>query len=255
MAFNQHHRKSSAPSNMLYGIKPLEEAFLAGKQVDKVFIQRNLKSEDILALTQLANDHNVPVSKVPIEKLNRFTRKNHQGVVAFLSAITYSTTEFVMNQVYEQAKNPLILLLDRVTDVRNFGAIARTAECLGVHAIVVPTRESAQIGPDAIKTSAGALNHIPVCRENNLKDTVRYLRDYGLQIVACTEKAADLIFQADFTTPTAIIMGSEENGISDDLLKMADSLCKIPISGNISSLNVSVATGMILSEIVRQRSI
>ncbi|MGB0522323.1 MAG: 23S rRNA (guanosine(2251)-2'-O)-methyltransferase RlmB [Flammeovirgaceae bacterium] len=255
MAFHQTKRRSSAPENMLYGIKPLEEAFMAGKTVDKVYLQRNLKSEDILALTKLAQDHKVPISKVPIEKLNRFTRKNHQGVVAFLSAITYSTTEFVMNEVYEKGENPLILVLDRVTDVRNFGAIARTAECLGVHAIVVPLRESAQIGPDAIKTSAGALNHIPVCREESLKDIIQYLQDYGLRVVGCTEKGADLIYESNFTLPTAIVMGSEENGISDEIIRMADQLCKIPMSGKVSSLNVSVATGMILSEVVRQRSI
>lgn len=250
-----HQRKSSAPDNMLYGIKPLEEAFMADKQVDKVFIQRNLKSDDITALLQLAQDHHVPVSKVPIEKLNRFTRKNHQGVVAFLSAITYSTTEFVLNEVYEKGENPLIVLLDRVTDVRNFGAIARTAECLGAHAIIVPQRGGAQIGPDAIKTSAGALNHIPVCREDSLKATLEYLRDYGLKLVACTEKAADLIYSADFTVPTAIILGSEEDGISDEIIRMADTLCKIPMTGRVSSLNVSVSAGMILSEVIRQRSV
>lgn len=253
MAFHTTKRKSSAPENMLYGLKPLEEAFLAGKQVDKVFVQRNLTSEDILTVIKLAQDHKVPVSKVPIEKLNRFTRKNHQGVVAFLSAITYSTTEFVMNQVYEKGETPLILVLDRITDVRNFGAIARSAECLGVHAIVMPMRGSAQIGPDAIKTSAGALNHIPVCREERLMDTLQYLRDYGLQLVGCTEKGADLIYHADLTKPTAIIMGSEEDGISEDIIRMADQLCRIPLGGNVSSLNVSVSAGIILSEVTRQR--
>lgn len=253
MAYQQHQRRSTAPPNMLYGIKPLEEAFMAGKQVDKVFIQRNLKSDDILALTKLANDHKVPVSKVPIEKLNGFTRKNHQGVVAFLSAITYSTIDFVMTEVYERAETPLVLLLDRITDVRNFGAIARTAECLGVHAIVVTAKGGAQIGPDAIKTSAGALNHIPVCREENLKDTVQYLHDFGLQVIACSEKGADTVYQADFKVPTAIVMGSEEDGVSDDIIRVSDRLCKIPLGGKISSLNVSVATGIILSEVVRQR--
>jgi 23S rRNA (guanosine2251-2'-O)-methyltransferase len=159
----------------------------------------------------------------------------------------------VLSSVYEKGQTPLLLILDRVTDVRNFGAIARTAECAGVHAIVIPAKGAAQINADAVKTSSGALNFIPVCRENSLRETVTYLQESGVQVVACTEKAEKSIYQADYSAPTAIIMGSEEDGISDDLIRKADVLAKIPMTGNIASLNVSVAAGAVVFEVVRQR--
>ncbi len=191
--------------------------------------------------------------QVPVEKLNRIASGNHQGVVAYLSNVTYSKIEDIVPDIYSKGEVPLLLMLDRVTDVRNFGAIARTALCSGVHAIIIPSRGSAQITGDAIKTSAGALHTIPVCRENNLKSTLDFLIESGLQVFACTEKTDKYIFDCDFTSPAVIIMGSEENGISAEYLRKATEKVKIPISGQIGSFNVSVAAGMILYETMRQR--
>jgi 23S rRNA (guanosine2251-2'-O)-methyltransferase len=238
----------------VFGVRAVIETIRAGKEIDRLLIQRDLGSSDTIAeLRQVAREANVVVSRVPHEKLDRITRKNHQGVIAFVSAIRYVSLHNVLSGVYEKGETPFLLILDRITDVRNFGAIARTAECAGVHAIVIPVRGAAQINADAVKTSSGALNFIPVCREDNLKDTVIYLQQSGLQVVACTEKAEKNIYQADYTSPTAIIMGSEEDGISDDLIRKADVLAKIPMTGNIASLNVSVAAGAVVFEAVRQR--
>lgn len=190
---------------------------------------------------------------MPVEKLNRLTRKNHQGVFAFISPINFHKTDNVIQDVFEKGENPLFIILDRVTDVRNFGAIIRTAECSGVQAVIVPEKGSAAINGDALKTSAGALHNIPICREFNLKATIEYLKNCGLQIVGCTEKTDDMIYQPDFSVPTAIIMGSEKDGISPEYLKLCDHKAKIPINGTISSLNVSVSAGVILYEAVRQR--
>jgi 23S rRNA (guanosine2251-2'-O)-methyltransferase len=190
---------------------------------------------------------------VPIDKLNRLTTKNHQGVVGYISSITYQKIQDILPAVFDAGKAPLVLILDRITDVRNFGAIARTAECSGVHAIIIPSRGAAQINADAIKTSAGALHKIPVCKEDDLKAVITYLRECGLQVVACTEKTTDNYFQHDFTLPVAIIMGSEEDGISNDILNVCDAKIKIPLMGKIGSLNVSVAAGVVLYEAVSQR--
>ncbi|MBX2843253.1 MAG: 23S rRNA (guanosine(2251)-2'-O)-methyltransferase RlmB [Flammeovirgaceae bacterium] len=238
---------------MIYGINPIAEALEAGKEIDKLYIQRDIKNDHLKSLVDQANENKVPIAKVPLEKLSKFTLKTHQGAVAFLSSITYASLDNIITNLFSEGKTPFILILDQITDVRNFGAISRTAECAGVHAIVIPHKGAAQIGPDALKTSAGALNHIPVCREINLKDTVKYLQDSGLQVVACTEKAEEDIYQIDYTVPTAIVMGSEEIGISNDLIRIADELAKIPMSGKVSSLNVSVATGSVLFEAVRQK--
>lgn len=247
-------------SGIICGTRPVIEALLAGKEVDKVLIQQNATSDRLGDLRKLLMQHRVPFQFVPMEKLDMVCQKNklrhinHQGVLAFVSAVTYHDILQIIPTVYEKGETPLILVLDEITDVRNFGAIARTAECSGVHAIVVPKRGSAQINTDAVKTSAGALNHIPVCRVDNLKSTLKFLKDSGLQIVACTEKAVDLIQKADYTSPTVIVLGSEEFGISADIMKLADHLVKIPLFGKIASLNVSVATGVILYEAIRQRA-
>ena len=190
---------------------------------------------------------------MPPEKLKRITDKNHQGVVAYLTEINYYNSEEILAEVFEKGKIPLVLILDRVTDVRNFGAIARGAECAGVDFIIIPSRGAAQITGDAIKTSAGALHRIKVCREDNLKTTIEYLKESGLQIVSCHEKTDNLIYDADLTKPTAIIVGSEENGISNEYLKRSDIQVKIPMAGKIASLNVSVASGIVLFEAVKQR--
>lgn len=241
---------------MIFGSRPILEAMLAGKTLEKIFLQRgSSRNSTTDEITELAKKLDVPVASVPVEKLNNLTRKNHQGAVAFLSAISYAPLNEIVTSLFEQGKNPLLLILDRITDVRNFGAIARNAECMGVDAIIIPSRGGAQINADAIKTSAGALHLIPVCREPNLKDTLDYLKDYGVQLIACTEKTEQSLADddVDMVGPTAIIMGSEEDGISPEYLKRADARLRIPLMGQIGSLNVSVATGIILYEAMRQR--
>jgi 23S rRNA (guanosine2251-2'-O)-methyltransferase len=235
---------------MVFGTQAVLETLRAGKEIDKLFVQRELGNNEII---KLAEERGVPISKVPAEKLDRLTRKNHQGVICFISAINYASLHNVLSGVFEQGKVPLILILDRITDVRNFGAIARTVECSGAQAIVVPLKGAAEINSDAMKTSSGALNFIPVCREASLNETVRYLQESGIQVVACTEKTEKTIYEIDFTIPTALVMGSEEDGISLDIIRKADQLAKIPLSGQIGSLNVSVATGIALYEAIRQR--
>ena len=239
--------------NAIFGLRPIIEAIQAGKEIDTLFIQKGLKSELFQELWQLVRAYKVNYKHVPVEKLNRLTRKNHQGVFAFISPINFHKTDNVIQDVFEKGENPLFLILDRVTDVRNFGAIVRTAECSGVQAVIVPEKGSAAINGDALKTSAGALHNIPICREFNLKATIEYLKNCGLQIIGCTEKTDDMIYQPDFSVPTAIIMGSEEDGISTEYLKLCDYKVKIPMNGRIDSLNVSVSAGVILYEAVRQR--
>ncbi len=249
----QTKQQQKENENLIFGIRPVIEALKAGKEIDRLFVQTGLKNELFGEMMGMLKKHNVLFQYVPAEKLNRLTSKTHQGVVGYISSIEYYKIEDVLPAVFEKGKTPLILILDRITDVRNFGAIARTAECSGVDAIIIPTKGAAQINADAIKTSTGALHTIPVCREENLKTVIEYLRESGLLVIACTEKTKENYYQQDFTLPVAIMMGSEENGISSEFLKMADAHAKIPLMGEISSLNVSVATGIILYEAVRQR--
>ncbi len=239
--------------SLIFGLRPIIEALRAGKEIERLFVQTGLKNELFGELMSLLKKYDVPFQYVPVEKLNRLTTKNHQGVAGYVSSITYQKIKDVLPIVFEAGKTPLVLILDRITDVRNFGAIARTAECSGVDAIIIPAKGAAQINADAMKTSTGALHSIPVCREDNLTETISYLRESGLQVVACTEKTTDMYYQLDYTLPVAIIMGSEENGVSAEYLKAADAHAKIPLKGQISSLNVSVATGVVLYEVVRQR--
>lgn len=246
-------REEREQNELLFGLRPVIEAIHAGKEIEKLFLQEGLHGPLSGELRQLIKEHNIVHQFVPIEKLDRITRKNHQGVVGFISPIQYQSIENIVPILFEQGKNPLILVLDRITDVRNFGAIARTAECAGVDAIVIPTKGAAQINPDAIKTSAGALHKIAVCRETNLKNTLDFLKDSGIQLVACTEKTDSKYFSIDYTPPTAIILGSEEDGISPEYLKKCDYKAMIPLMGEIGSLNVSVANGIILFEANRQR--
>jgi len=251
----ERERRPAEQSQLIYGIRPVMEAIHAGKEIDRIFITRNSAGELMTELKKLLVDNNIPWQEVPIEKIHRITRNNHQDVVCFISSISYATISNVLPGIFEKGETPLILILDRITDVRNFGAIARTAECSGVHAIVIPFRGAATVTADAIKTSAGALNSIPVCRENNLRDTLEYLRQSGLRIIAATEKGSGTYFDADLSGPLAIVMGSEEDGVSNDLLRHADELVKIPLFGKISSLNVSVACGVVLYEAIRQRGL
>ena len=239
--------------NYIFGIRAIIEAVNAGKTIDKLFIQKGLHNDLFAELWKLVRLKRINYKHVPLEKINRLTRKNHQGVFAFISPIDFHNIEDVVPSLYEQGKTPLILVLDRITDVRNFGAIARTAECAGVDAIIIPEQNAAAINADAIKTSAGALHKITVCRTWNLKLAIQFMKESGIQLVGCTEKTQDLIYKPDYTPPTAIIMGSEEDGVSPEFLKMCDARVKIPLAGKIASLNVSVATGVILYEAIRQR--
>ena len=240
-------------SNIIFGVKPVIEAIKAGKEIDKLYIQRDITGAGLSELRNAIKKAKIPFSHVPVQKLNKMTNSNHQGVVGYISPIDLVDIETLVPTLFEQGKTPFILLLDKITDVRNFGAIARTAECAGIDAIVVPKRESAQINGDALKTSAGALNRIAVCKVNNLTDTVMFLQASGINVVACTEKTDQSIYESDYNKPVAIVMGSEEKGVSNQILKIADSKGKIPLLGEITSLNVSVAAGIIIYEVVKQR--
>jgi len=244
-------------TDMIYGTRAVMEAIKAGKQIEKILVQTGLNNELIRELAGTAREHNLPITYVPAEKLNRLSsnNKNHQGVICMLSAITYASLNDLIDFAYSEGREPFFIILDRITDVRNFGAIVRTAECAGVEGIIIGDKGNAPITSDAMKTSAGALNHLPVCREPDLKKTLKFLRDNGIMIVACTEKADKNIYEVEFNRPVALIMGSEEDGISDELLRESDELVKIPLKGKIGSLNVSVATGVAIYEVVRQKSI
>lgn len=251
-----HYRKQKPvdKSQYIYGIHPIEEAIKSGKEIDKIFIQSGLKNDAISSLFKLVRDNNIPFQYVPIEKLNRLrTGANHQGVVASLSLVSYQPFEEILTAVFEAGQVPYFLILDRITDIRNIGAIARTAECTGIHGIIIPTSNSAQLNSDAVKSSAGALLRVPICREQNLKNVIFYLKESGLQVIAATEKSKKNFFECDFSLPTAILMGSEEDGISSEYLKLCDERVRIPMAGEISSLNVSVAAGIVLFEGLKQR--
>ncbi len=240
---------------MIYGLRAVEEAVKAGKRFERIFIQNGIKSEAIHDLKRILKEKETDYSYTPVEKMNRLAPgRNHQGVIAMLASVLYADLGNVLQHVFESGEVPLILLLDRITDVRNFGAVCRTAECCGVHGVVIPSRGGAMVGPDSVKTSAGALNRITVCREDDLEKTIHYLKNSGLQIIACTEKGSSNINTADLRKPSAIIIGSEEDGISPELIKIADQVLRIPMLGELGSLNVSVAAGMILYETVRQRT-
>lgn len=241
------------PDHYIFGIHAVLEAVEAGKDLDKVLVKRGSGSDLLKKLLATLRRLEIPVQQVPVEKLNRVTGKNHQGVIAFLSEISYVDISTLLPAVFESGEDPLILLLDGVSDVRNFGAIARSAECAGVHAIVIPSSGSAAINADAIKTSAGALHRIPVCRHRDMPAVARFLQESGLRLIAATEKASDSLHQSDMTGPVGIIMGGEERGVSYDLIRHADALVCIPMKGTIASLNVSVAAGVMLFEVLRQR--
>jgi 23S rRNA (guanosine2251-2'-O)-methyltransferase len=241
-------------TDMIYGTRAVMEAIHAGKEIEKVMIQSGLSNDLIKELIQTARDRQIPYTFVPQEKLKRLSSKNHQGVICLLSSVSYASLDNLIDRAYSAGREPFLLILDRVTDVRNFGAIVRSAECAGVDGIVISEKGSAPITSDAMKTSAGALNYVPVCREKDLKKTVKFLRDNGIRVVACTEKAARQVYDVLLKGPVALIMGSEEDGIDPSLLRDADDLVKIPMHGKIGSLNVSVAAGIALYEIVRNRS-
>ena len=237
----------------IFGIRAVIEAIKSGKQIDKLMIRSGLKGELFHELMVMVKELQIPFQYVPNERINRVTMKNHQGVLAFISPIEFQNIENVLPLIFEKGKTPLFVILDKVTDVRNFGAITRTAECGNVDAIIIPEKGSAQISGDAVKTSAGALLKIPVCRVKNLSKTIKYLQESGIQIVAATEKASELYYKTDFSLPTAILMGAEDKGVDMEYLRVADQMVKIPILGEIESLNVSVAASILIYEAVKQR--
>ena len=240
-------------SQVVFGIRAVIEAIESGKQVDKVLMKKDLGGELARELLSVTREYNVPVQRVPVERINKVTRKNHQGVIAFMAAVDYYHVDDIVPALYDEGINPLVVVLDGVTDVRNFGAIARTCECAGVNCIVLPERNSVSVNADAVKTSAGALNYLPVCRERNLVKAVQYLRDSGFKVMGASEKTDLNYTKADFTGPVAIVRGAEDTGISTDVLKLCDTLVAIPEFGQINSLNVSVAGGIMIYEVVRQR--
>lgn len=240
-------------NEMIFGARAVIEAIQAGKEIDKVLIKKDIQSDLSKELLAALKDTFIPVQRVPVERINRITKKNHQGVIAFISPITYQRTEDIVPFLFEQGKNPLLIMLDGLTDVRNFGAIARTCECAGVDAIIIPNKNSVSVNADAIKTSAGALHTLPVCREANLRNTIKFLKDSGFKIIAATEKGDYDYTKADYEGPTCIIMGAEDTGVSYDNLALCDEWVKIPMLGTIESLNVSVAAGVLIYEAIKQR--
>jgi 23S rRNA (guanosine2251-2'-O)-methyltransferase len=240
-------------TSQIYGIRAVLEAIRAKETVDKVFIQKGLKGELSKELEGVLRKNGIPVSYVPIEKLNRLTPQNHQGVVATISPISFYELEVLVEKVLAANKTPLFLLLDQVSDVRNFGAIIRTAECTGVDGIIIQKSGSAPVTADTIKTSAGAAFKVPIVKVDHLKDAIFYLQASGIAVVAATEKAQESLYDVLFDQACAIIMGAEDKGIAPSILKLADHTAKLPILGEIASLNVSVACGVFLYEAVRQR--
>ncbi len=240
-------------SDYIFGIRAVTEAIEAGKDIDKILVKKDLQGDLIGSLLQLARKNRVLVKRVPAQSIDRITRKNHQGVLAILSAVTYYRLDYLVPQLYEEGRLPFIIILDGITDVRNFGAIARTAECVGADAIVIPEHGSVSVGGDAVKTSAGALLHIPVCRERSAALAVKFLKDNGYKVVAVSEKGATNYTTIDYSDPVALVMGAEDVGISPEVMKLADYAAAIPMFGEIGSLNVSVAAGVMMYEVVRQR--
>lgn len=238
---------------MIFGIRAIIEAIDAGKTLDKILLRRDMTSTIGKELLQKLQGTTTPVQKVPVEKLNQYTDKNHQGAIAFLSPIEFYNIETLVPTLFEEGKTPLLMVLDGVTDVRNFGAIARTCACAGADALVIGIHGSVAINGDAVKTSAGALHSLPVCKVENMQNCLQYLRDSGFHVVAATEHAICNYTEVDMTAPVAIVMGSEEKGIYEGNLRICSHQVRIPMSGVIESLNVSVAAGVMLYEAVRQR--
>jgi len=240
-------------TDFIFGMHPVIEAIKAGKQIDKLLIKRGLRGELYHDLMIVVNDYDIPWQIVPQEKLDFITRKNHQGVIAWISLVEFQSIENILPALFEGGAEPLLLLLDGISDVRNFGAIVRSAACFGAHAIIIPDKNSARITADAIKASAGALNSFPVCRVKSITRCVNYLKESGLKIIAATEKSGTVVNSVNLTGPSAIILGSEDRGISRELLDLSECQVAIPIEGSIGSLNVSVSAGIMLYEVIRQR--
>ena len=237
-------------NNIIFGIRAITEAIAAKKNFDKILLKQSMAGE----LITLLKNEKINFKTVPQSKLDRITKKNHQGVIGFISPVEYQNFEEIITRVFEKGEEPFIIVLDGITDVRNFGAIARSAACMGIHAIIIPANNSVTVTPDAVKTSAGALLSIPVCKVNSIAVAIEKMKEYGITIIGCTEKAKDSIYNTNLSGPSAIVLGSEEKGLSNVVLKIADKLVKIPIWGNLNSLNVSVAAGIFLYEIKKQNT-
>ena len=239
-------------NNLIFGIRPVVEAIEAGREIEKLYIRKGAEGQLMTELRDLCLRHRVRVQEVPVEKLNRLVRGNHQGVVAQIAAIAYVQLDDILERVPDD-ETPLVVVFDGVTDVRNFGAIARSAECAGAHGLIAPLKNSAPVNAEAIRASAGALTPIPVCRVGSIRHTIKTLQAEGFQVVAATEKSRKLLYDADLRRPTALVMGAEETGISKEVLKLCDERLAIPLIGRIESLNVSAAAAVMLFEVVRQR--
>ena len=239
-------------NNLIFGIRPVVEAIEAGREIEKLYIRKGAEGQLMTELRDLCLRHRVRVQEVPVEKLNRLVRGNHQGVVAQIAAIAYVQLDDILERVPDD-ETPLVVVFDGVTDVRNFGAIARSAECAGAHGLIAPLKNSAPVNAEAIRASAGALTTIPVCRVGSIRNTIKTLQVEGFQVVAATETSRKLLYDADLRRPTALVMGAEETGISKEVLKLCDERLAIPLIGRIESLNVSAAAAVMLFEVVRQR--
>ena len=239
-------------NNLIFGIRPVVEAIEAGREIEKLYIRKGAEGQLMTELRDLCLRHRVRVQEVPVEKLNRLVRGNHQGVVAQIAAIAYVQLDDILERVPDD-ETPLVVVFDGVTDVRNFGAIARSAECAGAHGLIAPLKNSAPVNAEAIRASAGALTTIPVCRVGSIRNTIKTLQAEGFQVVAATEKSRKLLYDADLRRPTALVMGAEETGVSKEVLKLCDERLAIPLIGRIESLNVSAAAAVMLFEVVRQR--
>ncbi|MDD4641410.1 MAG: 23S rRNA (guanosine(2251)-2'-O)-methyltransferase RlmB [Bacteroidales bacterium] len=251
--FNIRKRPQGGGSDMVFGSRAVMEALNAGKEIDKIWIRKNLEGDLSRELSEVLKGYEIPVQRVPQEKLMHLSSKNHQGVVAFISPITYQRLDQLIPALYDQGIMPFVVVLDGITDVRNFGAIARSCACAGVHAVVLPQTGSVSVNADAIKTSAGALYHLPVCRERNLKESLRFLKLSGLKLIGASEKADKNYSDADYSGPLALVLGAEDQGIAPVHLTLCDEIVKIPVSGDIASLNVSVAGGILMYEALRHR--
>jgi 23S rRNA (guanosine2251-2'-O)-methyltransferase len=240
-------------NTLIYGFQPVMEAMDSGHEIEKILILKTIHPSKLFEIRKIASTMKIPFQFVPKEKLNRLTRHNHQGIIAITSPVAYAPLEQIIPGLFESGKTPLLLVLDRVTDVRNLGSIARTAECSGVDAIIFPSHGSAMINADAMKTSAGALTKLDISRVPDLKKAMRYLKESGISIVGASEKASRHYFEVDFRIPVAIVMGSEDKGIAEEYIKLCDETAKIQLAGEIQSLNVAVAAGIFLFEAVKQR--
>lgn len=240
-------------TDFIYGLRPILEAIRSGKTIDRLLIKKGMKGALYSELVEEMKKHSIPYQLVPLEKLNRTTRQNHQGVIALLSAIEYHDIATLLPGIYESGSDPMIIVLNNISDVRNFGAIARSAECFGAHCIIIPEKGAARVNAEAVKTSAGALNKIPVARVKSVTKTLEFLKESGLKIICASEKGEHMTESEKLSGPAVLVMGSEDRGVSPEILSMADIELSIPLSGSIESLNVSVAAGILLYMISKSR--